>query len=110
MNPKVQAVLVFLRLVDSHDGNLSLTNLAVIAAIAKFAFLPISGVFETAAMAVIFASYIAKKYLNKNAAPKSDAELSARIDSLDSRMDEMQSKVTAMSVQAGIRNLLGKQP
>lgn len=65
---KLRRILVFLRLIDDHDGNLSLTNLAVLITLGKL--LLASNVIaptDLGAIIAALASYQAKKMF----APKS---------------------------------------
>lgn len=59
--------LQFLRLVDQHDGLISLTNVALIVAIWKLATAPAAGPIDLGGLMLGLAAYNAKKFLNRDA-------------------------------------------
>lgn len=71
MKQKILRALIFLRLIDEYDGNLSLTNIALIVVLTKFMYGTIfAGEFtlkveDVIGIGVTLASYQAKKAINK---------------------------------------------
>jgi hypothetical protein len=57
---RVKRLLVFLRLVDDHDGLISLTNTLMLVAIAKVAFIKTFTLTELTALIVATAAYVWK--------------------------------------------------
>lgn len=60
-------LLKFFRLVDEHDGNISLTNLALIVTTVRFVAAPAASITELAAVMATLTTYTAKKIINKKA-------------------------------------------
>lgn len=69
MNPLLKRALTFFRLVDEHDGNISLTNVALIVTTVRFITAPAASITELAAVLATLTTYTAKKVINKNAGP-----------------------------------------
>jgi hypothetical protein len=70
MKQKILRALIFLRLIDDHDGNLSLTNIALIVLLTKFMMGTMVGNFnlkveDVIGIGVTLASYQAKKAINQ---------------------------------------------
>lgn len=63
MKAGMKRLLVFLRLVDDHDSNISLTNVALIVVISKLIFVPHPTVFDLGTLLLALANYNAKKLL-----------------------------------------------
>jgi hypothetical protein len=63
----MKRILEFIRLVDPHDGLLSLTNIALIVVIVKIATAPSTSLGDLGGLFVALASYQAKKLINKDA-------------------------------------------
>lgn len=79
--------LVFLRLVDAHDGSLSLTNVAMYVALTKLAVAPQAGVTEVATLLLALLSYSAKKVINRKAvAAPAVEDIKAQVASLETKV------------------------
>lgn len=52
-----------MRLVDSHDGQLSLTNIALIIVIVKLTLIPSPSIFDLGSLLLALANYNAKKLM-----------------------------------------------
>lgn len=61
-------IAVFLRLVDSHDGLLSITNLAIFITLYKLIETPAVSLNDVGMVFVALANYGYKKYINKDVA------------------------------------------
>jgi hypothetical protein len=82
--------LTFLRLID-ENGELSLTNLAVIAALINVALQFDVDVYDVVALGITLASYQFKRtVLPKKAAPKEE------LQKLQDQMAQLESKLTAI--------------
>lgn len=101
---KYTGILTFLRLVDAHDGNLSLTNLAVIITLAKLAIAPVTSFVDVGTLFIALASYSYKKVVNKDVQAQVETS-NDELNSLKSKLDEVESKVSAISIATGIRPL-----
>lgn len=93
---KVRDLLSWLRIQDV-DGLLSLTNLGVIVVLAKIAVSPNTSITELGALMVTLIGYNYKKRLHKT----SKEPLVS-----DKTLQELSDKVSALSLQAGIKNPL----
>ena len=94
----MKQAFTFLRLIDKHDGLLSLTNIALIVVIAKLIFVQNAGVMDLGALLLSLAAYNFKKY---QAARTSSAAVSDQSD-MNLKMEELKSKVNALSVKVGL--------
>lgn len=66
LHTKFIDLLKFLRLVDHHDGLISLTNVALIIVLVKLAKTPSSTLTDTVPLILALASYNVKKLINKD--------------------------------------------
>jgi hypothetical protein len=64
---KLTRILTFFRLVDEHDGNISLTNVALIVCTFRFITAPAASITELAAVLATLTNYTAKKVINSKA-------------------------------------------
>lgn len=62
--PKFKRLLVFFRLIDDHDGNLSFTNLALIIVLAKIATVQEASVMDLGSLLIALTNFNVKKYIN----------------------------------------------
>lgn len=67
----VVRILVFFRVVDEHDNNLSITNIALLIALAKLAVTPTASLTDAGALIAGLSAYSYKKYLNLDLAQAS---------------------------------------
>lgn len=56
-------VLAFFRIIDAHDGQLSLTNIALIIVLVKLALVTAPTVFDLGTLLLALANYNAKKWM-----------------------------------------------
>jgi hypothetical protein len=68
----MKRILIFFRLVDAHDGLISLTNLALIVVIVKLVLVKTPGLTELGTLLLALANYNAKKLLAPD--PASEAK------------------------------------
>ncbi len=108
MNPRLQSALIFLRLIDSFDGNVSLTNVALAVVLAKLVVAPAVGLTEIGGLFIALASYQGKKIINRDAGGPDVNLLQPQFEQMTNTIEEIQSKVSSLSLQAGIKTL-GKQ-
>jgi hypothetical protein len=64
MNPKLKRILVFFRLIDSYDENISFTNVALIVVLTKLMFVQTTSIVDIGALLVSLANFNLKKYIN----------------------------------------------
>lgn len=81
-------VLSFLKIVDAHDGLVSLTNVALIIALVKFALLRNVGLPDLSAFFLALLAYSVKRH--------SRAQTSTAIDTVNTAVDKLSAKVTAL--------------
>ena len=76
---KVLRVLIFFRLVDGFDGNLSITNLGMFVSLYRLITVPQASYSDVGATLIAFGNYGFKKYLNNNTTtqPVKDANVSS---------------------------------
>jgi hypothetical protein len=60
---KMKRLLIFFRLVDAHDGLISLTNVALIVVIVKLTLVKTPGLTELGTLLLALANYNAKKWM-----------------------------------------------
>lgn len=76
---KLLRVLIFFRLVDGFDNNLSITNLAMFASLYRLITVPQASYTDIGATLISFTNYGYKKYINSNnttTQPVKDANVS----------------------------------
>jgi hypothetical protein len=59
----MKRALIFFRLVDAHDGLISLTNVALIVVIVKLVLVKTPGLTELGTLLLALANYNAKKWM-----------------------------------------------
>lgn len=59
-------LLTFLRIIDPYDGNISLSNLAVIVILAKLCITTDTSMVDLGGLFVSLLNYSTKKYINKD--------------------------------------------
>lgn len=105
MNPRIKGALEWLRIIDVHDGQVSLTNVALIIVLGKLVFAPAVGLTEIGGLLIALASYQGKKVINRNAESPEEDPLKPQVEEMKTLIDDIQSKVTALAMQAGIKKL-----
>jgi hypothetical protein len=100
---KAQAIKIatFLRIIDAHDGQLSLTNVALIVVLLKLVFVPSASLTDVGSLFCALSSYAYKKYVNQNAEDAGPIE--TKVDEMTSKLEAMQSKVSSLSMSVGLR-------
>jgi hypothetical protein len=91
--------LEFLRLVDAHDGQLSLTNIALIVVIVKLALIQNAGLTDIGALLLALANYNYKKVLNSDVG---DSNEPAVPSALQGQVDEMKTRLNAVAIRLGL--------
>jgi hypothetical protein len=100
----VTKFLTFIRVIDVHDGQLSLSNVAVMVVLIKLCIAPAASLVDTGTLFVALGNYAYKKYVNSDAAAPDDT-VSPQIDEMKKSLEETQSQVTALSISLGIKKL-----
>ena len=116
----MKRALSFLRLIDEHDGNISLTNVALMVALGKLAWVPELSGMDLGVLVAALVSYQGKKVINKGEGIEEQVtkieenvtNLHALVTSNNGwveettkRMDEMASKVNAASMAIGLKDM-----
>lgn len=98
--------LIVLRVVDAHDGQLSLSNLAVLVVLVKLALAPQFSMTEIGALFIALMNYSGKKIINSKAEKEQEA-FSESQDEVVQKLSELESKVSALSLAAGFKKMGG---
>lgn len=103
-------LLNWLRLTDQHDGQLSLTNLALLVVLVKLGMASEVTLVDAGALFVALLSYQGKKVIaGQAAAPKELRQDMARIvtahNAAMEKIAELSSKVTAQQVAMGMKDI-----
>lgn len=102
--------LTFLRVIDAHDGLISITNVQSIIVLAKLQIAPSVGIVEIGGLLIALASHQGKKIINQKS--KSDAlnEIEAavqptleKIDAQKDKIESLQSTLTALQMKLGLQ-------
>lgn len=101
MHPKLEATLKFLKIID-EDKTVSLTSVALIVVLGKLVVAPAMGITEIGALLVALMSYQGKKVINHQA-PKEPNVLDTQVDEMKAKLEEVESKVSVMSLAAGLK-------
>lgn len=97
--------LVWLRLIDEHDGNISLTNIALLIALVKLAVAPSASIVDIGALFISLASYQAKKVINKDEGKQEPAVSMIDVADMEKRISDLSSKVSAAQLSMGFKEL-----
>lgn len=98
-------VLTFFRVIDAHDGMVSLTNLAVLIVLIKLAIVPSTTVMDIGTLLVALTNYTGKKLINKQEPEVIENPLLPQFEQMQKTIEQLESSVTALNLQSGIKNL-----
>lgn len=87
----INRLLTFLRVVDSHDRNISITNIALIITLYKLYMSPEASMVDVSAVMVSLSSYSLKKFINKdsiNIATKIATQIAEKTESISPEKKE----------------------
>lgn len=88
---KLKQALVFLRLVDAHDGTVSLTSVALWVVLFKVAVAQSVEMTEVATLMLALLQYSAKKVINRR--PKDD---SGALEAVTEKLASLETKIAAV--------------
>lgn len=113
MKARFLQLLTFLRLVDQHDGLVSLTNLALLVAIAKIATTQALGMEDLGLLIAGLLAYAGKKAqfakTQRDEGAGATAELEAKLEALDTRVAGAEDKANrVLNTMALKTNGLGR--
>ena len=102
----MKSFLNFFSILD-NEGNLSISNLAVIVVLVKLAIAPTASLTEAGALLVTLANYAHKRIVNQQATntPEEVNPLKPQVDEMQTKLEEMSSQVSALSIQSGIKRI-----
>lgn len=103
--PSMQQVLTFFNMTD-REGNLSITNIAMIVLIAKIALAPAVSIAEVAAFFIALLNYSHKRYEASKAANAEVVtidESRAAVSEMATKLTEIESKVTGILLATGFK-------
>lgn len=93
---KVRRFLAWARIVDAHDGRVSLTSIALMLILFKLAIVPVTSIADVGALLLGFLAYEAKRRANRPVAVAPTAAVpdvpSAGIVALEARVSEWEQK------------------
>lgn len=101
-------ILSFLNLQDSN-GNLSITNLAVYAALVKMMFVPGASLEDAGILLVAILNYSHKRFTvnsNEQKSVKVENQLVVDIDQIKEELAKVKSATSALSIQSGFKGKL----
>lgn len=101
-------ILSFLNLQDSN-GNLSITNLAVYAALVKMMFVPGASLEDAGILLVTILNYSHKRFTvnaNEQKTVKVENQLVVDIDQIKEELSKVKSATSALSIQSGFKGKL----
>lgn len=99
----MKRVAEFLRVIDIHDGNVSLTNVALLIVLVKLAVAPEVTLVDAGALLVALLSYQGKKLIRKDV--NKDSEAATQVAAMQERVDELASKVQQQQIALRINTL-----
>lgn len=94
-------VLSFFNLLDA-EGNLSITNLAVIVVLVKLAISPSASLTEAGTLLIALANYAHKRAVNKNSQVLEVDPLKPQVDEISKKLEDMSSQVSALALSSGL--------
>ena len=103
MFQKLVPVLKFLRILESNSQRISLSNVAVWIVLIKLLLCTNPGIAEIGGLLITLLSYQTKKLINHRVAVKETSEVEAQMSELKTKIAEQESKVSALSLQAGFK-------
>lgn len=101
----MKRLFTFLRLIDDHDGNISLTNVALLIVLTKLALTQNASLIDAGSLLITLLSYQGKKLINKDAGVVISTPTEDAIGILVKRVDELSNKVSAQQIGMGIKSL-----
>ena len=95
----------FLNLLDA-EGNLSITNVAVILVLIKLAFSPTASLTEAGMLLATLANYAHKRSTKQIKEEEVEEDLiTPQVNQMQQKLNDMATQVSAMSIQSGIKKL-----
>lgn len=107
MKQKLIDTLTFFRLVDAHDGLLSLTNLALIVVLVKLCAAPATSISDVGNVFLVLAAYSAKKIINKNKTEEPEEDNSS-LERVEAEVKELKAKLSSHAMALGFKSLKGE--
>ena len=97
-------VLIFLRLIDEHDHQVSLTNVALIVTLVKLALAPQASITDVAAVFLSLAAYTGKKIINKQPEVKSEVpQADPKMTEIQADVQNLKDKFSSLSMTVGLK-------
>jgi len=86
-------------LIDEHDGQISLTNLALLIVLFKLAIAPAVGLVEIGGLFISLLAYSGKKVINNKQKKETDGATSV----VQKQLDDLKDVVSALSIKTGMK-------
>lgn len=100
----MKQIFKFLNLLD-HEGNLSITNLAVIVVLIKLAIAPAATLTEAGTLLIALANYAHKRVVTNSVPEVTEDTITPQVEEMQTKLDEVSSQVSALSMNAGIKKM-----
>lgn len=105
---KLTEFLTFIKVIDAHDGQISLTNLALIVVLVKIAIAPTVSIVDAGTLFVSLLAYSGKKVINNQqmnaqAAPIDTTAIEKSVSQVTDQMEAMKSKINALTMATGLK-------
>lgn len=106
---KLSEVMKFLRVIDVHDGQVSLTNVALIIVLVKLAIAPAIGLTEIGGLFIGLLSYQSKKVIRKSDSNEMESKVKEIQESVQTqqddtakKLDDAMSQLQALAMKVGL--------
>lgn len=99
-------LLKFIRVIDVHDGQLSLTNTALLVVLGKLIVAPALGLTEIGGLFVALLSYQSKKVINNGQIAIQDEQseaIEAQQTEMQNKIQEVVDQVSALALKVGFQ-------
>jgi hypothetical protein len=94
----------FVRVIDSHDGQLSLTNITLIITLVKLVMIQQTLIADIGALLIAMVAFQAKKLINANAStPVDTTALQASLATTATDVEQLKSKVSSLMMSVGMK-------
>lgn len=94
---------VFIKLIDAHDGQLSMTSLALWVVLVKIALLQQASAMDLTAFALALISYQGKKIINQASASTDTDPMAESLAVATADIESLKSKVTTLALSVGLK-------
>lgn len=101
MKEMILKALTFLRVIDEHDGKISLTNIAVIIILTKLCFIQSASMVDIGALFIALMNYAGKKVMYQKEVKVEQAS----ITEIENKISEMEGSISALNISSSLKKL-----